>query len=151
MNTTTLTVTGMTCGHCEKAVERAIKQLDPAAEVKAVIDGFATGETSGPVAAIEPQIDRWFGHDRMQDIVAALQARRIPVTYVLYPDEGHGFARPENRIAFNAVAEAFLAHCLGGRCEPIGEDLRGSSLMVPAGAEVLPGLAAALEGVAAWH
>jgi len=35
MNTTTLTVTGMTCGHCEKAVERAIKQLDPAASVKA--------------------------------------------------------------------------------------------------------------------
>jgi enoyl-CoA hydratase len=43
------------------------------AEVKAVIDGFATGETSGPVAAMQPQIDRWFAHDRMQDIVAALQ------------------------------------------------------------------------------
>ena len=44
------------------------------AEVKSLIDGFATGERSGPVAAIEPQIDGWFGHDRMQDIVAALQA-----------------------------------------------------------------------------
>jgi enoyl-CoA hydratase len=43
------------------------------AEVKAVIDGFATGEASGPVAAMQPQIDRWFAHDRMQDIVAALQ------------------------------------------------------------------------------
>jgi enoyl-CoA hydratase len=43
------------------------------AEVKAVIDGFATGERSGPVAAMLPQIDRWFAHDRMQDIVAALQ------------------------------------------------------------------------------
>jgi enoyl-CoA hydratase len=41
--------------------------------VKAVIDGFATGETAGPVAAIQPQIDRWFAHDRMADIVAALQ------------------------------------------------------------------------------
>jgi copper chaperone len=30
----TLTVTGMTCGHCEKAVTRAVKQLDPQAEVK---------------------------------------------------------------------------------------------------------------------
>jgi copper chaperone len=29
----TFQVTGMTCGHCEKAVTRAIKQLDPAAEV----------------------------------------------------------------------------------------------------------------------
>ena len=45
-----------------------------ATEVKALIDGFATGEAAGPVAAIEPQIDRWFGFDRMQDIVAALQA-----------------------------------------------------------------------------
>jgi enoyl-CoA hydratase len=43
------------------------------AEVKAAIDGFATGETSGPVAALQPQLDRWFAHDRMQDIVAALQ------------------------------------------------------------------------------
>src|ERR1700730_4766024 len=43
------------------------------AEVKAVIDGFATGERSGPVAAMQPQIDRWFAHDRMKDIIAALQ------------------------------------------------------------------------------
>jgi enoyl-CoA hydratase len=42
-------------------------------EVKAVIDGFATGETAGPVAAMQPQIDRWFAHDRMQDIVAAVR------------------------------------------------------------------------------
>ena len=43
------------------------------AEVKSTIDGFATGETAGPVAAMRPQIDRWFAHDRMQDIIAALQ------------------------------------------------------------------------------
>ncbi|MDO9058884.1 MAG: enoyl-CoA hydratase/isomerase family protein, partial [Bradyrhizobium sp.] len=59
------------------ALREALTKLRPgvtAAEVKGVIDGFASGEASGPVAAIEPQIDRWFGHDRMQDIVAALQA-----------------------------------------------------------------------------
>ena len=44
-----------------------------AADVKAAIDGFATGATSGPVAALQPQIDRWFAHDRMDDIVADLQ------------------------------------------------------------------------------
>ena len=38
------------------------------------------------------------------------------MTYVLYSDEGHGFAPPENRIDFNARAEAFLAENLGGRC-----------------------------------
>ena len=47
-------------------------------------------------------------------IVAAMKENDIPVTYVLFPDEGHGFARPENNIAFNAVAENFLATCLGG-------------------------------------
>ena len=43
------------------------------AEVKSAIDNFATGESAGPVAAIQSQIDRWFAHDRMQDIVVALQ------------------------------------------------------------------------------
>jgi enoyl-CoA hydratase len=59
------------------ALREALTKLRPgvtAAEVKSLIDGFATGETSGPVAATEPQIDAWFGHNRMQDIVAALQA-----------------------------------------------------------------------------
>jgi enoyl-CoA hydratase len=44
------------------------------AEVKTAIDGFSTGETTGPVAALRPRIDAWFGHDGMQDIVAALKA-----------------------------------------------------------------------------
>jgi enoyl-CoA hydratase len=41
--------------------------------IKTIIDGFATGETSGPVAAMQSRIDGWFAHDRMQDIVATLQ------------------------------------------------------------------------------
>jgi enoyl-CoA hydratase len=41
-------------------------------EVRALIAGFATGETAGPVAAKQAEIDRLFGHDRMEDIVAAL-------------------------------------------------------------------------------
>jgi enoyl-CoA hydratase/carnithine racemase len=43
------------------------------AEVKKLLDGFATGETAGPVAAMQSTIDKWFAYDRMQDIVAALQ------------------------------------------------------------------------------
>ena len=43
------------------------------AEIKLLIDGFATGETSGPVAAMQPGIDAWFAHDRIEDIFAALQ------------------------------------------------------------------------------
>ena len=37
---------------------------------------------------------------------------------MLYPDEGHGFARPTNRIDFNGRTEGFLAEHLGGRAEP---------------------------------
>ena len=77
-------------------------------------------------------------------IVAAMQEKNIPVSYILYPDEGHGFARPENNLSFFAVTEAFLAAHLGGRYEPLGADLTGSSLTAPAGAEYVPGLAAAL-------
>jgi len=69
-----------------------------------------------------------------------MQEKGIPVTYVLYPDEGHGFARPENRRSFYAVAEAFLAEVLGGRFEPIGRDFEGSSITVPTGAAHVPGL-----------
>ncbi len=77
-------------------------------------------------------------------IVAAMEAKKIPVTYVLYPDEGHGFARPMNRTSFYAVSEAFLAKCLGGRFEPVGNDFKGSSIQVPKGKEFVPGLTAAL-------
>ena len=78
-------------------------------------------------------------------IVQAMKAKNIPVTYVLFPDEGHGFARPENNTAFNAVAEGFLAKCLGGRAQPIGDDLAGSSISVPEGADGVAGLAEALK------
>lgn len=77
-------------------------------------------------------------------IVRAMTAKGLPVTYVLYADEGHGFARPENRLSFYAVSEAFLAQCLGGRTQPIGEDFHGSSIAVPTGKDNVPGLKEAL-------
>lgn len=77
-------------------------------------------------------------------IVDAMTAKGIPVTYVLYPDEGHGFARPQNNKSFNAIAEGFLAEHLGGRAEPIGDELTGSSATVPTGADGVAGLAEAL-------
>ena len=79
-----------------------------------------------------------------EQIVDAMKAKNIPVTYVVFPDEGHGFARPVNNIAFNAVAENFLAECLGGRAEPIGTALKGSTADVQHGAEYAAGLREAL-------
>jgi dipeptidyl aminopeptidase/acylaminoacyl peptidase len=63
-------------------------------------------------------------------IVWAMRSKAIPVTYALYPDEGHGFARPENRLSFNAVTDEFLGEHLGGRVEPVGDDFEGSSLQL---------------------
>jgi dipeptidyl aminopeptidase/acylaminoacyl peptidase len=75
-----------------------------------------------------------------EQIVKAMQARGIPVTYVYYSDEGHGFRRPENRRSFTAVAEMFLATHLGGRFEPIGDDFAGSTIAFKAGRDLIPGL-----------
>ena len=75
-----------------------------------------------------------------EQIVNAMQANGIPVVYALYPDEGHGFARPQNRSSFFAMAEVFLAKHIGGRCEPFVDDFDGSSAQILAGAEHIPGL-----------
>ncbi len=77
-------------------------------------------------------------------IVGAMKAAGIPVTYVLYPDEGHGFARPENNTAFYAIAENFLATCIGGRAEPIRDVLKPSSAQIIDGANHVRGLISAL-------
>ena len=76
-------------------------------------------------------------------VVAALVAKQIPVTYVLYADEGHGFARPENRISFYAITENFLGKCLGGRAEALAA-FPGAKMTVPQGAEGVPGLTQAI-------
>jgi len=58
------------------ALREVLTRIRPgtqSSEVKALIDGFATGETAGPVAAMQPKIDAWFAHDRMEEIVASLK------------------------------------------------------------------------------
>jgi hypothetical protein len=77
-------------------------------------------------------------------IVKAMKTKGLPVTYTLFPDEGHGFARPENRLAFYAIAEAFLAEHLGGTYQPIGSDFEGSSVTVPEGSDQITGLVESL-------
>lgn len=54
-------------------------------------------------------------------IVAAMRKNGKPVEYIVFPDEGHGFFRPENSLIFYAAAEPFLAKYLGGRAEPPSE------------------------------
>jgi dipeptidyl aminopeptidase/acylaminoacyl peptidase len=59
-------------------------------------------------------------------IAAAMRAKSLPVEYIVYRDEGHGFARPENRMDFYGRAEVFLSKHLGGRAEPFVE-VKGSA------------------------
>lgn len=65
-----------------------------------------------------------------EQIVNSMKAKSIPVVYALYKDEGHGFAKPGNRISYYALAEQFLAKILKGRAEHIGDDLKNPNLIL---------------------
>ncbi len=114
----------------------ALVQASPLTHVDRISKPLLIGQGANDPRVVQAESDQ---------IVDAMKAKSIPVTYVLFPDEGHGFARPENNKAFNAVAEGFLSTCLGGRAEPIGQDFAGSSVTVPTGTEGVPGLAEALK------
>jgi len=104
----------------------------------------AAGAISRPLLIGQGANDPRVKQAEADQIIAAMRAKGLPVTYVLYPEEGHGFAVPENRISFNAITEAFLAAHLGGRAEPFGQDFAGAKFEVGEGASHIPGLAATL-------
>ena len=111
--------------------KRLLAERSPLSRVDRIVRPLLIGQGANDPRVKQAESDQ---------IVAAMTERGIPVTYLLYPDEGHGFARPENNLSFMAVAEAFLARCLDGRHEPVGDDFDGSSIQVKAGAEEVPGL-----------
>ncbi len=70
-----------------------------------------------PLLIAQGANDPWIKKSESLRIVEVLRQAGKVVEYVEYPDEGHGFARPENRLDFFAKAEKFLAKHLGGRYE----------------------------------
>ena len=86
--------------------------------------------------ATDPRVKK----EESDQIVEAMTSKGIPVTYVLFPEEGHGFDRPENDIFFNFVTEVFLAKHLGGRYEPLGTADQGATFEIPAGRQDIPGI-----------
>ena len=114
---------------------RFLASRSPLSRVDSIVRPLLIGQGANDPRVTQAESDQ---------IVNAMKERGIPVTYLLYPDEGHGFVRPENDLSFMAVAEAFLAKSLGGRHEPIGDDFQGSSIQVLAGGDDLPGLAEGL-------
>ena len=69
----------------------------------------------GPVLIVQGANDRRVPQAESDRMVQALKARGVHVTYLLYPDEGHGLLRKPNNNSFNAVTEIFLQKCLGDR------------------------------------
>jgi dipeptidyl aminopeptidase/acylaminoacyl peptidase len=106
---------------------------------------YAAGNIKKPLLIGQGANDPRVKQSESDQILAAMRAKDLPATYVLYPEEGHGFAEPANRIAFFAIAEAFLVAHLGGRAEPIGGDFAGANFEVPQGVDCVPGLVRACQ------
>lgn len=119
---------------------------DGKAQLKAISPLFKADQIVKPLLIGQGANDPRVKQKESDQIVEAMKLNDIPVTYILFPDEGHGFRRPENRLAFYSVMESFLSECLGGRYEPVGDAFAGSSLTVPHGSQFAPGLTKALDG-----
>lgn len=83
--------------------------------------------------------------EQSEGIVNAVQKNGVPVTYLTFSDEGHVFRRSESLLAFDAIMETFLAQCLGGSYQPVGDAFKGANLAVPVGADRVYGLSEALK------
>ena len=100
---------------------RKLRDMSPLTHVDEIVRPLLIGQ-----GANDPRVKQ----QESDQIVKAMQSRGLPVTYVLFPDEGHGFVKPENNIAFFAIAEAFLAEHIDGRSEPIDGEIPASSALV---------------------
>ncbi|MBW2370071.1 MAG: S9 family peptidase, partial [Deltaproteobacteria bacterium] len=102
-------------------------------------------QTKNPLLIGQGATDSRVPQAQSDDMVKAMTANGAKVVYCLYPDEGHGLYRQENRYSFWAITEIFFSQCLGGRYLPLSDELVGSSIQVPEGASHIPGLKEALE------
>lgn len=78
---------------------------------------FKVDQIKIPILIAQGANDPRVKQSESEQIVEAMKSKGIEYEYMLFPDEGHGFARPENRLKFYAAAEKFLAKHLGGRYE----------------------------------
>ena len=93
-----------------------------------------------PLLIIQGAQDPRVKKSEADQIVNAMTEKEIPVAYMLYPQEGHGLAKPENRFAMYAAVEAFLSKHLGGKAEVIGDSFDGANVEIPNGKDEIPGL-----------
>ena len=115
-----------------------LRERSPLHKAQAIKKPLLIGQGANDVRVKQAESDQ---------IVIAMTKNGLPVTYVLYPTEGHGLDQPESRLSWFAITEAFLAQHLGGEAEPIGDDFAGANFDLRAGAEHIAGLAEALRAM----
>ncbi|PIO67343.1 peptidase, S9A/B/C family, catalytic domain protein [Teladorsagia circumcincta] len=91
---------------------------------------FFADRVKKPLMILQGANDPRVKQQESDQFVAALKKNHIPVTYVLYPDEGHGFRKANNRLAQCGFIEKFLHMCLGGRYEPFQQGQHNSSAIL---------------------
>ncbi len=102
-------------------------------------------KTKGRMLIVQGANDIRVPTNESEQVVDAMNKAGVKVTYLLYPDEGHGLIRTENNRSFLSISEVFFGECLGGRYSSLSaESVEGSSVKVPVGAEHIPGLQSAL-------
>jgi dipeptidyl aminopeptidase/acylaminoacyl peptidase len=85
---------------------------------------FRADSIRAPLLIVQGANDPRVKQSESDQIVAAMRRNGQEVKYIVFPDEGHGFARPENNLIFYAEAEPFFAKYLGGRVEAAAPDER---------------------------
>ncbi|MCG8554521.1 MAG: S9 family peptidase [Proteobacteria bacterium] len=117
--------------------KKFLEQRSPLSRVHKIVKPLLIGQGANDPRVKQAEADQ---------IVQAMRSRGIPVTYVLYPDEGHGFKRKPNRLSFFAAMEAFLSAHLGGVYGPAQlEEFTGTTMQVPSGSHGVPGLPALVD------
>jgi dipeptidyl aminopeptidase/acylaminoacyl peptidase len=98
--------------------ERRVGKLSEEEFLKSCSPLFSAQKIKSPLLIGQGANDPRVKQQESDQIVSAMRKNGKDVEYLVFPDEGHGFARPENNMKFYAAAEAFLAKYLGGRLEP---------------------------------
>ena len=110
----------------EILLDEDVNEILDQAIMEKVSPALHADKITKPLFVIQGANDPRVNIREADQIVAAMRAKKLPVTYVVYTDEGHGFARPDNRLDFYGRVDEFLAEHLGGRCEP-WQKIEGSS------------------------
>lgn len=90
---------------------------------------FKADKIKAPLLIGQGKNDPRVKQPESDQIYDAMKKAGLPVQYVIYADEGHGFQRPENSLHFFAITEKFLYEHLGGRAEEMG-NMTGHSATV---------------------